>query len=275
MKIAAHTKSTLKYSFEDALKLFKELGFDGFDIGCGQCGISISLGKDERKRIRNLINDSGLFISNLASYACGGDFHLGSFDEIKRRRAIDEQKRNIDLVFELGAMQIRVFCGKDIKDKEERKKCFDLSVNSLKELCSYAKKSNINLLVENHPSTLTVSAKDTVKIIESVNEENTGIVYDPSNLIVYDHSWNIEDDFNIQKKWIKHVHVKDQMKEEEGYDVVVGTGIVPWCKILSLLKNIDYQGYLALEYYGGCLPEPEIGLKESLIFLKGGYCEVS
>ena len=276
MKFSGHTNATFGYGFEKTVELFSRLGFDGLDIGCNQCsGVTVSLTGQARKEIARLVSDSGLRVSCLASYVGGNEVHLGSVDTVKREEAIDKQKQHIDLASEIDVNLVRIFCGKDVVEEKEKEKCFALCVESLKKLAVYAKAAGITLLIENHPETLTVSAADTVKIIEAVDEENVRVLYDPSNLIVYAKDMDVEGNFTCQRNWIKHVHVKDQAIDKQGKyrNIVPGRGCIAWKKILALLNNINYQGYLTMEYQRGAassknLPDPEIGLKEGLRFLK-------
>ncbi len=129
--------------------------------------------------------------------------------------------------------------------------------------------------MENHHLTITCSAQQTVDLVKAVDRENVRILYDPSNLIVYAHDQDVAGNFKIQREFIAYVHMKDQLVLGDGSyaDTVIGRGVVPWPKILQLLQDIHYKGFLAMEYQRGRqstkrLPDPDIGLKEGLDFLK-------
>jgi len=277
MKFSGHTNATFGYGWEGTLELLVRLGFDGLDVGCNALsGISVSLPGTKRSRMARAVRDSGLCVSCLASYAGGGDEHLGSADPERRRAVVDQQKQHIDLAAELGARGMRVFCGKDVPPGDARQACFGRCVASLGELADRACDSGVTLLVENHPGTLTVSSTQTVELVAAVGRANVKILYDPSNLIVFAGESDVAAGFARQADRIGHVHVKDEILDDRGTyrDTVPGRGVLPWARFVSLLAGIGYQGYLALEYQRGQastadLPDPDVGLKEGLAFLKG------
>ena len=276
MKFSGHTNATYGYGLGKTLDLFVRLGFDGLDVGCNPLSdISISLPDEEKRELARLVRNSGLGVSCLASYAGEGEDHLGSADPKRRRAVVDEQKRHIDLATELGARGMRVFCGKDVPPGDARRRCFRLCVESMGELADWANGSGVALFVENHPATLTVSSTQTVELVSAVGEPHVKVLYDPSNLIVFAGEQDVEASFARQQDAIGHVHVKDQVLDDQGRyrDIVPGRGVLPWDRFVSLLEGIGYQGYLAIEYQRGRastenLPDPEVGLREGLAFLK-------
>ncbi len=64
------------------------------------------------------------------------------------------------------------------------------------------------LCVENHFGTVTVSAADTVAIVEEVDSPGVGILYDQANL-TFTHREDYPEAIRLQAPWIRHVHVKD------------------------------------------------------------------
>jgi len=213
-------------------------------------------------------------IVNLASYAGERD-GLNSDDPHVREETIQKQKEHILLAHDLDCRRARVFTGRERREETlEWNKAFEHSVIGFRELGEFAEKYGVTLLVENHPKSMAVSAQQTVNLVEAIGMKNVRILYDPSNLIVYAGEMDVERDFQLQRNYIAHVHVKDQVMLEDGrcVDAVPGRGAIPWKKILSLLKGIDYNGFLTMEYQRGWkstgwLPDPEIGLKEGLEFL--------
>ena len=64
------------------------------------------------------------------------------------------------------------------------------------------------LCVENHFSTMTVSAADTVSLVEKVGSPGVGILYDQANL-AFTRREPYPEAIALQAEWIRHVHVKD------------------------------------------------------------------
>ncbi len=170
---------------------------------------------------------------------------------------------------------VRVFSGKDRgQGIAGGKRGFAYAVEAYQELSDFARDYGVTLLVENHPFTITCSAQQTVELVKAVDRDNVRILYDPSNLVVFARDQDVEGNFRIQQELIAYVHMKDQLVLEDGSytDTVIGRGLIPWPQILQLLRGINYDGFLAMEYQRErkstrFLPDPDIGLKEGLDFL--------
>lgn len=276
MKFSGHTNATFGYSTEEAMDLFVMLGFDGMDIGCNDLsGITIETPVSRRREIAAYARDKGLVISNLACYA-GGEAGFTSLDSEVRRETLRQVQEHIRLARDLDCKRVRVFPGRDPGEGiAGRAQGVEWAVGAYRKLSTFAKDFDVMLLVENHPVTITLTAQQTVDLVNAVDRENVRILYDPSNLIRYAEDQDVEGNFQIQKEYIAYVHMKDQLlPEEDRYaDTVIGRGVVPWRKILQLLREAGYEGFLAMEYQRGRqsterLPDPDIGLREGLVFLK-------
>jgi len=274
MKFSGHTNAFFGYELGEACKLLAGLGFEGIDIGCNEfSNIFPSPDKKRWKDISALIKQQGLSVSNLACYV-GEKESLDSPSREDRESVIEVLKEYVEFASDLGSPAIRIFCGKEVKNQNYQD-AFNHCVEGFRELGNFARRRRVTLLIENHPDTMTVSAQETVKMIEAINLPNVRIIYDPANLIVYTKDFNVEGAFEIQKSYINHVHVKDFKVSDEGeyIDTVPGEGVIPLERVISLLANVNYEGFICLEYQRGAdfekLPPPEVGLKQGITFLKG------
>ena len=276
MKLSGHTNGTYGYTTEEAFDLFVEMGFDGVDIGCNDLsGITVETDEKRRREIVSYARDKGLVISNLACYA-GGNAGITAEDASVREETIRQVKAHILLARDLDCERLRVFSGLDTgRGIAEGERGFAYAVQAVQAWSAYAEDFGVRLLVENHPSTITCTAQETVDLVQAVDRENVRILYDPSNLIVYAGDHDVAGNFELQKDYIAYVHMKDQVVSERGTyaDTVIGRGVIPWTEILRWLREIEYEGFLAMEYQRGRqsterLPDPEVGMKEGLVFLK-------
>ena len=78
---------------------------------------------------------------------------------------------------------------------------------------------------------------------------NVGILYEPSNLLVYAGRDDHQLGFELQKSFIRHVHIKDQVRKPNGeYEATVaGRGILPWGEIVGWLGRAGYDHFLSFE----------------------------
>lgn len=127
------------------------------------------------------------------------------------------------------------------------------SLNSISKLCD---QSNINFLIETN-----ISYKSYKELKKKIGVKNLGLVFDTGNR-------SIEDKFcyeEIKKfnKELKHIHLKD--RDKKGKNVMLGSGIVRFDKIIKSLKSINYDQYFTLET--NRFSDPILSLKKNLNFL--------
>lgn len=258
--------ATPEFTVTKALEFFAELGLDGAEIIIQSgyvSGIPFEASDDELMSIRRLANSLGLTVAATTPY-----FSLyNSLDEKVRRREQDNLMRIIDMSAILGASSIRIYGGayKDDETDEDGRKLRQL-IKTLRACGDYAKKSGIVLSIENHFGTMCTTAAKTRKIVDAINHNSVGILYDQANLAFFPAEDYIEAiDLQIDK--INYVHVKDlvyrggyarpfrsdsvsHISEEirTVFSRIPGDGILNWPAILQYLKDKQYDGWLSLEY---------------------------
>jgi len=127
---------------------------------------------------------------------------------------------------------------------------YQVMCDRIKYMADIAAGSGIILLLE----TGQESANDLAGFIKDVNHPAVGINFDPANMLLYDKGNPIEA-IKVLSPWIKHVHIKDAIKTEIpgqwGAEVPWGDGQVPGDKFLATLKEVGYEGALAVEREAG------------------------
>lgn len=98
------------------------------------------------------------------------------------------------------------------------------------------------------------TAPDLNRFLDDLGRENTGVNFDPANMILYDKGDPIEALRALGPR-IKQTHVKDATRTktpgEWGEEVVVGTGEVDWPTYFATLDAIGFDSYLAIEREAG------------------------
>lgn len=167
-----------------------------------------------------------------------------------RRDDVLQIKKSIDLAQSTGSFGIRIFLGNfarkycDIKPYD-----YEGIVKALSESAQYAKEKNVRILIETHNQFAT--GKVLKKLYDDIRSDAIGIIWD----IVHP----IEDDESFPKTWdyigniIYHVHIKDGKKSQdpEIHDYTytrLGEGELPVREILLHLKQINFDGYVSLEW---------------------------
>jgi sugar phosphate isomerase/epimerase len=168
---------------------------------------------------------------------------VGNNFALPKGEKLDEQIRNvkmrIDYAVALGAPYVRVFSGaaKELPEVEARKSC----VAALEECADYAGQKGIFIGLENDQG-MTTTVEGTLAIIEAVKSKWLGSNLDTGNFHATD---DVYGDLVKLAPYAINVHFKSQVhprgKEPQPMD---------FARIFKILRDVNYQGYVALEYEG-------------------------
>lgn len=288
-----HTLGTPGLSLEEALVLFHRSGLDGAEIlwlDGYPSAIPESDDGSAVELVKRVTERLGLFVGCLTPYP--SDYN--SLDLELRQRDLQRMKRCIQTAAELGCGRIRVYGGSYSTEehRQHRSEMWASLVDALGELGTLAAQHGVVLCVENHFSTMTESAAETVALMEAVALDSVGILYDQANL-TFTHQEDAAEAIELQRPWIKHVHVKDlefidphrrlstssvshiQDEDRVHYSRMIGDGVLDWSDIVRRLDAIGYDGAYSLEYEyrwnPDDLPAPEIGFPESARRLRQAF----
>jgi L-ribulose-5-phosphate 3-epimerase len=284
MKISGHTLGTPGMSLETALRLFRQASLEAAEIIWQDdypAAIPEFAELQDLQQIKRLASELNLEIACLTPYMTA----INSLDSDERQNDLHRFTRCIQDAQTLGCPNIRVYAGSYLEGEEDLHQAkWQYLVESLQTLGRQAERAGVFLCVENHFNTMTVSAAQTAELIQAVNSPAVRILYDQANL-TFTHNEKHPQAIDLQKAWIKHVHVKDLVwvnenksfkagavarveKEERAVrSRVPGDGVLDWDRILSMLvQQSGYDAYLSLEYeyrwHPDDLPKPEKGFKQ-------------
>lgn len=275
-------------SVPDALRLFSAIGLDGAEIVWQDDFLSAipENGSDKLLReVSHLAAGLSIDIVCLTPYMTG----MNSLDPAERARDIERLIHCIRDAERLNCPFIRVYAGRYMPGDAQRDEQWRYLVESLGIVGEEAAQSGVTLCVENHFSTMTVTAVETAALMEAVDHPAVGILYDQVNL-TFTHSEPFTEAIALQRPWIRHVHVKDLVftdpdrafranavarvsaEERTVRSRVVGEGITDWPSILGDLHEGGYDGYLSMEYeyrwHPQDLPPPEEGFRRGAAYLR-------
>ncbi len=273
MRIAGHTCSTPHLGPLEAIDFYGKIGLDGIELSCDEnyrCAITHQASPALRQELRSRAQAAGIVFVCLSPFL--RDFNVP--DPLRRASTIEALCRHIDLAHDLACPSIRVFAGREVEESERREHLGYL-VESLRKAGEAAEQAGVHLLLENHECTMSISARQTVEIIELTGHPAIGIIYD-QGMLTHHNCEPFADAIPAQAKWIRHVHVKDFIfsLNRRRVATVVGKGQLPWPQIIPALHRHGYGGFLSLEYetrwfqYVGEIPPPEIGLVEGARYLR-------
>jgi sugar phosphate isomerase/epimerase len=201
------------------------------------------------KDLKGRANDQGV---TCVLIMIDGEGYVTSKDETKRKAAIENHKKWVDAAAALGCHSIRINTGPDYSatDTEEAAKgCFSLA--------EYGARNNINIICENHggPSS---NPDALVALMKTVNHQRFGTLPDFGNfeknkLGLY--QIDVYDAIARMMPYAKGVSAKSYDFNEQGKETKLD-----FARILKIVTDSGYHGFVGIEYEGSRLTEPE-GIK--------------
>lgn len=140
------------------------------------------------------------------------------------------------------------------------KKVIPILAENLREMADEAKDYGVTLALETHDDWTDSTVVS--RVMEKVNHPNVGVLWDLHHPFRFNHE-DPEETYANLSPYVVSVHVKDSIIDENGQMrlVLPGDGDVPLRKMLELLLNGGYDGYVTFEWekrWHRELPEPEI-----------------
>jgi sugar phosphate isomerase/epimerase len=175
---------------------------------------------------------------------------LSSTAPKERLEGIENHRKWIEAAKILGCLSVRVnLHGEGAAD--DRKKA---AVDSLGRLGEFAKPLGLNVVVENHGS-VTSNAEWVVDVMKQVNMPNIGTLPDFGNWCLT-HPWGTIQDgcketYDIYRgiklllPWAKGVSAKTY-----DFDAAGDQSLLDYSKLISIVKESGFRGYMGLEYEG-------------------------
>lgn len=197
---------------------------------------------------------------------------LSAADATERKAAVESHYKWVDAAAALGCHSVRVnLMGSKVADEWTI-----ASIDGLTQLSNYAKDKNINVIVENHGG-FSSHAQMLVDVIEKVNLPNCGTLPDFGNFCVkredgsYFESACIEEydrykGISELMPYAKAVSAKSHDFDEQGNEIHTD-----YERMMNIVKDAGYKGYIGVEYEGNELGEAEgiLATKNLLIKLLG------
>jgi sugar phosphate isomerase/epimerase len=256
--------------------LAKELGFEGLEY-VNALYDDVMKSDDKKNAIEIFIEKSKALADenkiNNVLIMIDGEGDLASSDPIKQKEAIENHKLWIYAASKIGCSSVRL----NLYGEKDPDKWISNSINSLSELSKYAKTLNINVLVENH-GRITSNIPLLMKVIYGVNMDNCGTLPDFGNFCMSDEGYGSIFDGSCKEAYDIYKGISEMMPKafgvsaksydfnSEGFETTID-----YKRMLEIVKNQNYKGFIGVEYEGKRLSELE-GIKatKDLLIKIGG-----
>lgn len=182
-----------------------------------------------------------------------GEGNLADTSAARRAKAIENHYKWVKAAKFLGCHSIRVNAG----GQGTMGQMQAAAIDALGKLSAYAADYGINVVVENHGGNSSYG-KWLAEIMKAVNKPNCGTLPDLGNFYEYDRYQGVKDLMPFAKGVSGKTHDFDANGNETQID---------YAKMMKLIADAGYKGYIDVEYEGTKLSEEE-GIKATIALLK-------
>lgn len=191
-----------------------------------------------------------------------GEGKLGDNDDAKRTQAVENHYKWIEAAKFLGCHSIRVNAASDPKLPYEEQ--LKLAADGLRRLSEFGATHDMNVIVENHGG-LSSDGGWLAAVIKKVDLKNCGTLPDFGNFGSYDRYKGVTE----LMPFAKGVSAKSHNFDAEGNETKTD-----YRRMMKIVLDAGYHGYVGVEYEGRELPEPE-GIKATKKLLEKVRAELS
>ncbi len=179
---------------------------------------------------------------------CDGEGRLGDPDTQKRQKAVENHHRWVDAAAFLGCHSIRVNAASAGSYDEQ----IALAADGLRQLSEYGDSQGINVIVENHGG-LSSNGAWLAAVMKRVDHPRCGTLPDFGNFRVKKDEWY--DRYQGVRElmpYAKAVSAKSHDFDAEGNETKTD-----YLRMMKIVIDAGYRGWVGIEYEGGALSEDE------------------
>jgi sugar phosphate isomerase/epimerase len=199
---------------------------------------------------------------------CDGEGDLGDLDKTKRMTAVENHYKWVDAAKFLGCVTIRVNAF-GVGSREEVQKA---AIDGLSKLGEYGEKAGINVIVENHGG-YTSDGQWLAGVMKGVNKKNVGTLPDFGNFCVKRDGKGMWDGKCIEE-YDRYRGTAEMMPFAKGvsakahdFDANGNCVETDYTRMLKVVKDAGFRGYMGIEYEGDKFSEEE-GIKKTKALLE-------
>lgn len=195
--------------------------------------------------------------------------NLGDNDDAARTQAVENHHAWVDIAERLGAHSIRVNAAGQGTAEEVAQNAAD----GLKRLAEYAAPKGINVIVENHGG-YSSDGSWLAGVMETVNLDNVGTLPDFGNFCIERGPDGCANEYDRYKgmeelmPYAKGVSAKSHEFDEAGYEIHSD-----FVRIMKIVKDSGFKGYVGIEYEGDQFSEEE-GIQKTKTLLEKVFAQL-
>ncbi len=245
----------MRGTWQDALRTASALGYDGVELAVRDAS------RLDASAVRAAVESAGLAIPAIGTgqaYFADG-LSLAHPNEAIRARASERVTAAIQLAGQVGASVIvGLLRGRISGDRAATDRRLIESVRALLPLAERQKVAILFDPVNRYETDYLPTVKAVLEVIDRVGSPLLGVLADTFHMNIEEAS--IEDALRRAGSRLRHVHVADSNRWAPGW------GHLDFPGILSVLRNLNYRGYLSAEILPH--PSPQEAVKQAVAHLR-------
>jgi sugar phosphate isomerase/epimerase len=269
MNIACSTLPYRGYPLSEALRNIAGVGIKRVELCVDPLHSDPNRWKEGTEGIKSLLENSGLVLNSI---------HVPLPEEIPdtpydmvREEWYRSTRRSIELAAMLGApfvvQHVRVIGTLGVAVAGE-------TLPDLCEVARYAETKRIKVAIENVPTLkermLGARIEEVIDVVDTLPEKTVGICLDVSHCLACGRD-PVEALESVDVRRLLSIHASDnRMNLSRDVHLPLGSGDIPWKRILETLEYIGFNGSFVIEVADEGRRRGE-ALRESLEFLRGIY----
>lgn len=288
MKLGVFSVSLPEYTVAESVALLKELGYDAVEWRVDTTGTPAWFqGKEVPYSFRYWVNNKAtLDVDNImqtaleAKKCCdeAGIQILGLSTSLTYEQ-VDKVEEVFKAANAIGVRHVRagIFSYDPAKSDKTYPEMFETLKEGNKSLLPLLKKYNVRLMIEVHHGTVNASPSSAYRMMEGLDPEYYGLIFDPGNMVFEGHEDYLKS-IQLMGPYLAHVHVKNGIREYDGEDelgsakwkqtwVPLNKGMADLGYLVKCLKQAGYQGALSVEDFSNDKPTRE-KLEDNIAYLK-------
>ncbi len=199
---------------------------------------------------------------------------LGNTNQAARKIAVENHYKWVNAAKILGCHSIRV----NAFGEGKRAAVQEALVDGMGQLCDYAAKENINVLIENH-GLYSSDGKFIASMIDKANRPNLGTLPDFGNWCLNE-KWGSTQNNKCNEVYDRYQGMAEFLPYAKGYsaksykfDENGDETIIDFYKMLQIAKDGGYDGYIGIEFEGETMSEPD-GIRATKALLEKAWAKV-
>jgi len=190
---------------------------------------------------------------NVGLIMCDALGNLGDADPAAREAAVKNHHAWVDIASFLGAHSIRVNAAGEGTPEEVAAN----AVDGLTKLGQYGATKGINIIVENHGG-ISSNAQWLAGVMEQVGMENVGTLPDFGNFCIVGSPLDCVEEYDRYQGTAELMpYAKGVSAKSNEFDTNGNEANMDYLRLMKIVKESGFRGYVGIEYEGSDLTESE------------------